>query len=537
MKKQNTIYTLLLLCLFFVNQAIAQPLDAPRESRPDLFKFYDPAAVNNPGGSLTVSQAVMLLNNYNPVTDSSEGTDASAFVIKTYRHDNNVCVCLTAHQLTSLFPDGIIPPSGSRIRLNTNVYMNYLGKDSVSNGTMYYQTLPLLSKSELNHAVLLDYQRDAGAGGSPKDAALLLVNTADLPLSSISMLGYDFTNVWTNDQYGSIHHANRYPQRLSDHLTFLSSSPNAVKVEAQLPFAFGPSSSGAPIFTRKPSGAGQETIVRGILEGGLNGQDYEAHQKADDELYYFRYATQLRFTKMRVLESSIRKYCWLKDSSTVESSKSYELPAAFNNGAAISAYDQNASLDDNLDLTISSASLFNDSFLNVHITRLHARECNLSAFTLSPKFPGNNTKDWEVAVAAKEVNIGSNFNYTASGNSGLEVSTVIIGTTGVGSQQTMNDNAEFHGVQNEQLSCTIYPNPSSNGRFTIDIKGGNSAAQYLLQVFTTNGQIVINKGFIASNNSCDIDISNQPSGSYFLVLRNRYTGSLSYRKTITYIKQ
>lgn len=68
----------------------------------------------------------------------------------------------------------------------------------------------------------------------------------------------------------------------------------------------------------------------------------------------------------------------------------------------------------------------------------------------------------------------------------------------------------------EKLS-TVYPNPSANGLFTVDM--GNGSGKTILTVYNIIGNVLLEKEINASGKQM-LDLSNQANGSYFIKIKN-----------------
>ncbi len=72
-------------------------------------------------------------------------------------------------------------------------------------------------------------------------------------------------------------------------------------------------------------------------------------------------------------------------------------------------------------------------------------------------------------------------------------------------------------TKTSEIQTSIYPNPSANGMFTVDLN--NSSNKTNVTVYNIIGKIVLEKE-INSIGKQQIDLSNQANGSYFVTFKN-----------------
>lgn len=507
-------YCLVLSCMMIVGYVAAQPINLPIESRPDIYTYFNPQAQNLPADAFSASKAVVHVNSYSADVERAVGTSGSAFLIRTFRADNKICMCLAGHQIADLFPEGGIPIAGSAINLNSDIYMNYLGKDSAAGGNHFDQPVSF-SKAFVGSVKLLDYYFDES---TEKDAALVLIDSRKLPAQSFVTLGYDFAdNAWSSTSFYNIGHPHNYPQRIADQLTMQQVGINSVKFTNQLPYATGPGSSGSPLIIR----SGNSGTVRGILSQGFHQPFFMSFSKATGEAYNYKYSTNPQFTKIRILESAIRKHCWNKsDSAAISGNQSYKQMLTVDNSTAINPYAQNYSISGTAGLTASAGALFRESASDIEITRLHAANCSVSGdFSLPVTYPGS-TKPWQVEIAAKEINISpgatTGFDYTASGSSELELSSVVIGTSPV-SQSTISGGFSPSLPSLPTTADTrfaVFPNPAPDGIFSVAFPDNGP---YDLKVTSMDGKELLHTS--VTSNPYTLYLPNiAPRGTYVMTV-------------------
>ena len=89
--------------------------------------------------------------------------------------------------------------------------------------------------------------------------------------------------------------------------------------------------------------------------------------------------------------------------------------------------------------------------------------------------------------------------------------------------------AAVNGIEETENPIIVYPNPAAETIFVsmaIDFSAENSDP-FLVELFTISGQVIIQKSF--HGNSTMVDITNQPSGIYFLSIKS---GRLRFVKRI-----
>lgn len=515
----------------FASPAKAQPPFSLLQSQPDLFTYYNPAATDNPGGSGIVSKGVIELQKQGDLPYFS-----SAFLIRTFRADNKICMCMSGHQISNLFSNiSHNPVIGSAVHFNSDIYMNFLGRDSVALGRNYNK-ITGFTKGYLSTATLVGYY-DYNDENTIMDVALVLVDKAKLPAASLGMLGYDFSdNNWQVPFY-SIGHPQSYPQQISKNLTIDGNYSSYVSTATQLPYAMAPGSSGSPLLTQ-PQSETETSMVRGIFSGSPGTQTFDASLIIHPLFFgvYIYSTDRLWFSKIKLLETAIRKNCWYKtDSANISRTGTYMQSAIVDNSSSTNPYNTNASVRSTADLTAASSAVFTESTPTLKTNRLHANICELGGFTLPAIYPGA-TMPWQIEVAAKQVNLAADFNYTASDNSELELSTVVMGTAVTNTSRRLTDSetdADGNGSNRAGGPFTIYPNPSSSGIFTIASDGSLSADQApTAAVFAADGKKVY-QSRIYPDRKNNIDLHQYARGTYFIMVNNK-SGTVLLRGTIVY---
>lgn len=518
--------TTALLFMWLCTRATVGQAQALVQSKPDLFTYYDANAPGMPPGSDVVSKGVVYFSSYSSALNDYRGAEGTAFLIRTFRDDNKVCMCLTGHQIAPLYQTGL-PVLGNAVHLNTDIYMDYLGKDTLVDDEHRNYTLRF-SKSFIGAVTLLEYSYAPDPNGYTNDAALVLVDKRYLPSTLFSTMGYDFRDEdWTTGAYYTIAHPFGYPQRIADHLTYVAGRDLSVTLGTVLPYAVANRTSGAPLLTR-PSGSDETSVARGILTNGENQSTFQASYKSNpSRMVTLKYSLTPRFAKIKLLEAAIRKHCLkTKDSAFIATNGSYRQTVTVDNSTTVGRYSRNYEVKSSASLT--DAAVFTESTSDVEITRLNANNCTIGSFTLPVVF-ADNGKPWQVAVAAKQIDVGADFNYAASDASELELSTVVIGAALSSVIRQADDAASVKNINRDENGFNVYPNPSQDGTFDISLP---ATGQYRLEIHSIDG-----KKIYAASCTCNpfqFALSAVSHGNYFLTVFSKERNKLVYGKMIVY---
>lgn len=72
-------------------------------------------------------------------------------------------------------------------------------------------------------------------------------------------------------------------------------------------------------------------------------------------------------------------------------------------------------------------------------------------------------------------------------------------------------------TKTSEIFTSIYPNPSANGLFTVDLS--NSSCKTSVTVYNIIGNVILEKEINVSGKQ-ELDLSNQANGSYFVTIKN-----------------
>lgn len=436
-------------------------------------------------------------------------------------------------------------PTIGQIELNSDLYMNYLGRDTFvltrnENKTTSY------SRNFLRDATLLKYF--PGLPIDNNDAALLLIDKDQIPTNLFATLGYEFTDdVWSSPNRYTISHPHNYPQRLSTNLQLLPpgwlEAPNSNHYNSDLPYAIATGSEGAPIITQPSLPTTEPGLATAILyhvppdiEESFSCSILDQGPPRRSVGYRrFVYYSEIHATKMKVLESAIRQNCWRKrDSLAIATNKTYRTTELIDNSSATNPYNQDASISSCTVLTTPSSSLFSETTATLEITRLHAQTCTIGGFTLPATHPGE-SKPWQVTVAAKQIDINPNastiFSYTPADNSTLELSTVVLnrGTASSTARQLNNQLAASDERTDVSSSFKVYPNPSPDGLFHINLPEGGP---FSVIIYNMEGKEVYEA--VCNDNPCTIQLPAISRGTYVLHVYNSQNSQLMDHQLIVY---
>lgn len=517
------------LLLYAIATQAQPPVNSLKESRTDLFTYFVPGGAAMPYGSELASKSIVHLNTGVPLgAERPNATSGTAFLIRTFLEDtpdsNKVCMCRAGHHVTIVF-NPQTPVTGNMVPFNSLAYMDYLGDETVNASGQKLNRVTHFSKGYISTARLLAY-RDAPFNG---DYALVLVDKRELPSLSFAELGYDFDNVaiWRNNTFYSLGHPWNYPLRIIDTIRLDTLFTGTTRLSVVLPYVAASGSSGAPVLVR-PKNPGDPIVSIALLSGLYFEQlDSFVDLSGQKRMYGF----SLQASKLNLMEQAIRTHCWNKrDSADISATGSYKRTVTISNINAGNAFNQNWSLSTTATLVRASTSLFpSDPGQSLKITRLNANICNFTGFLLPSIYPDEN-KSWQAIIAAKEINLSSDFSYEASGISELNLTTVVISAPMSSISKQLSGIAETQTTGNEIGSLfTVYPNPSPDGLFYLQTPAGKS---YRTEVLTLDGKTVYHSS--CTGNPCQLQLSSVVRGSYLLTVYAVPGNEPVYKKIIIY---
>lgn len=505
--------------VFLINLVKGQPWSVLKGSHPDFFTYFTPGSPAMPPNTPIASKALLLLQRRNLFNNDNPVSSSSAFLIRTFRDDNRICACMSAHQLGLPYSNiSIVKPLW---QLSRSVYMNYLGADSISNG-IHYNKMISADGSYLPSVSVRAYFYDPTMN---RDIALVWIDKNLLPSASYSMLGYDFSKTgWTDGRNYAMGHPLGYPQRVSDSLELSESGVdgNTVDLVTELPYAVGPGVSGSPVIQTLP-GELNDWYVKGVVTHTYTNREIDVD--LDERIAW---ATDVVVNNIGQLENAIRLNCWKKeDSLEIATSQRYKQSVIVDNTSGIAPYSQNQSLTTAAAVTASPGVTSQTE--GVKETVYKANICGISGFTLPTAYPGI-SDPWAVTFAAKEINVASGFIYAASGLSELNLASVVIGTAAYttarqsgnaqpGSAITKADSGLFH----------VYPNPSPDGTFNISLPATGS---FRLAIHNLEGKCICEAS--CSSNPFQFKLPAVSRGTYLLTVFNTRQNESVCQKLIVY---
>ncbi|WP_344828248.1 T9SS type A sorting domain-containing protein [Rurimicrobium arvi] len=505
----------------------------PRKSRPDLFTFYDDDNVNMPAGSNLVSKSVIYMHGPNPnLPNPGGGGSSTAFIIRTFRDDDFVCVCMTGHQVKSFNGDQT-PTVPTDIDVKNLITMDYQGRDFLStmeNG--YIVSFYTGAASYLSHMRLVAYFNDILPGGTYDDAALVLIDKRRLPNANFTALGYNFSTAVppATQSYFSISHPWGYPQRLSKNLLYYDHENNWIDFKTQLPYAAGQGSSGAPLVH---SGT---LSVEGIQTAAVDGVSVQ-EVSMNWETVMHLYSTHLRFNRISLLESAIKEHCWKNaNKEQILSSGIYKQSVEVSNPKLNLLRNTNLSIFFSADIPGSSAAFTEDALDGRKVTQLTANNCTFGSFALPVVYPGTTATPWRVVVSANKVDVNAGFSYTASGTSELDLTTLETYTRSATSRLAdAADTASNSSVAGSGAApgFKLYPNPSPDGVFFLELPAAGKDIVYTGSVISADGKLMQRLDHMQSGTKASFNLSQQPRGMYLLNVHSP-EGRLVFTTKITW---
>lgn len=523
------------ICFPFAGSVYGQPFSYER-SFPDIFTYFDPSSTRKPIGASMASDAVVAFQRF--AFNIANGT-GTGFLIRTFRSDNKVGLCLTGHQIQGIL--GRVPVEGEMIPFNQYIYMKYLGKDSVSQGKHYSRTTNYV-QGYLDVGELKAYFLDDLTG---EDIALVLVDKGKLPVVSYTELGYDFSDVWeAAARYYTIGHPYYYPQCIADNLNRIAAhrvyGPTVASFWATTdgPNAVAPGWSGGPLITRTFK-ASASPVARGVLTECANFKDEVFSPDGSENKPYCLIS---RYCKINRIEPAIRQHCWRQsDSSQISASAIYKQSATVDNTAFATPYTENRVLNSLGSFLSSSGALIETlpyygqkGVTNIMSFYLRGKFLKTLNFPIPNRYPfaPYANYEWVVSLVGEIVELGGGFSYTALDNSELNVAAVTTDSLSITTTAHSFLSGKIPTDDDEIVeggNSTVYPNPSGDGIFYISIPP--EAGQCRLTVHSSDGRRVF-EALDISSSPYRLDLSAFSKGAYVLVLSSKGTGEKLVRKLI-----
>ncbi|GAA4458559.1 hypothetical protein GCM10023092_27040 [Rurimicrobium arvi] len=485
-------------------------------ARPDLFTFYEDNNANMPAGSDRVSKSVILLQGVNPAQSNSGDGQSTAFIIRTFRDDDLMCVCMAGHQVRTFNGNRIPPSVPFDLDIKNLISMDYKAKNYISptDGATYVGPHEAAS-SYLSQAQVVAYFWDPPSSGTGNDAALLLINKRKLPSGNFVALGYDFgaINMFNYQNYFTIGHPCGYPQRLAKDLLYYDDGNNWIEFEVAKPYATAPGSSGAPLINTTT------LAVQGIHSYISNPVTFYATSVAG-WIAPYSYALVLGFTRMSLLESAIKEHCWKNaNKEQILSSGIYKQSVEVSNPKLNLLRNTNLSISFSADIPGSSSAFTEDALDGKKVTQLTANNCTIGSFTLPVAYPGTTATPWRVVVSANKVDVNAGFNYTASGTSELDLTTLETYTRSATSRLAdaadTASNSSVAGSGNTP-GFKLYPNPSPDGVFFLELPAAEKDIVYTGSIMSADGKLVQQLDHMPGGQKVSFNLSRFPKGMYVL---------------------
>ncbi|WP_344828261.1 T9SS type A sorting domain-containing protein, partial [Rurimicrobium arvi] len=184
----------------------------------------------------------------------------------------------------------------------------------------------------------------------------------------------------------------------------------------------------------------------------------------------------------------------------------------------------------------SSSAVTEDAPDGKKVTELIANNCTIGNFTLPVVYPGTTATPWRVVVSAKSVDVNPGFNYTASGTSELDLTTIETYTRSATSRLAdAADTASNTSVAGSGAApgFKLYPNPSPDGVFFLELPSGEKDIVYTGSVMSADGKLVQRLDHMQSGAKASFNLSQQPHGMYLLNVHDP-EGRLVFTTKITW---
>lgn len=496
--------------------AKAQHIYIPNRSFPDYFTYHKPTNPAMPSGSDTAGNStIFYLMTYlsGPTTETTRlGT---MFLINTFRDDDTICACLTGHQMAGHFyPD--VPQAGASFNKNIELYFNFLGEDSLSmfngNQTSFNRTLSY-SKSIITGGRLAGYYFNPNDIVGYPDIALVLIDKRQLLVNNIFTAPYTFANdAWTGGRLYNLHHTAGYPRRIQDYLSISDNSGSQWKMFAQYPYGIGHGGSGSPLIQNNSLTA-LDWYVRGVVSHAHFADTLKDAFTNNDVMC----GPYIGVTRINTMQQEIKQHCWKnKTEAEILTGKLHQKPIVIDNTANTTL--QNVTVSSAA--AVASRSTYSGPLKKrILSSYMKAGQCVLNGFTLPTVYPGT-TNGWNITIAAKEANL-TDFEYWAADTAELNIETVRLAGVSTISGYTQAKPAIGQPADGQSYTgqLNVYPNPSSNGQFTIEWPQTTDVAPYTIQVFSADGRLIYERS-VPGGNNYKLDLSRFSSGTYLLVLKN-----------------
>lgn len=538
----KSIFTAAILMMKIAAKA-QEPPYAPKGAYTDYFRYFMPGNTSMPAGSANVSKGVVYLSNGGNSEFGPEQIAGSGFIIQTFRNDDTLCVCTAGHVAKSVFNDDDAYMGGLPYHVNPfYLYLDYLGRAKTGNNTLN-ETITGYKTSIPIGARLVKIIRRTGAGPEKPDIALFLLDKRTLPpADAYAMVGYDLNTLYGKpanniENFYQIGHPNTMPQRITKDAHLYGAQalfPGMLGFDLNAPVGTGPGSSGSP-YLIQTLGDGTVSNTGTAIAVNSGGIDVLVTAVPEDGSKRIAWASDAYATELSNIAADIKSHCWkAKTEARLNQTKEYKNTVVVTNN--ILPFNQPQTLEQVSDLqAIAAPNCYTvgtvSNNIAIHTTYLKASTCNIGGFTHPATYPGDG-KPWQVAIAAKEVNVTYGFEYTPTGTAVLALSGVITGTSSASSSTLREqDNTalpgEYHRAE-EQF--TVYPNPSPSGLFNIALPRTDEAIS--LALFNTEGRQVYTSA--CNENPCHLRMPDVPRGVYILHVYNAKDHKTVFKKLLAY---
>jgi len=546
-----------LLTLMMLSQNLSvkgqEPAGVLKGSYTNYYKYYTPAPGSGmPAGSDIVSRGVVLLTDQENEDNDPERFAGSAFIINTFRNDDTLCVCTAGHVAKAVMNDGyefLGSPPYTTYRFN--MYMDYIGQENPLIPRLN-QTLTAYKTPVPIGARVVKVVTNARGSGDQPDIALFLIDRRQLPaVANYATLGYELSTFYGKPigSFYQIGYPFAMPQRITTNAKTLQ---NETSFENMLgvfpvnpPVGSGPGASGSPfVIQTLPDGRVSNTgTVAGVYCSGSTEPGTAIPEDAGVAIVY---ADELYGTELSVIANDIKTHCWKSKTETeLMQSGAYKTSVIVNNSNNIQPFSQSQTLSQASDLTNIAAPnsyTVNTTYNTTPVTATYLKAAICKIGSLSFPTVSSANKPWQINIAAKEIIVTpssttTGFSYNATNGAELNLASVLVEPSSSSARLLSQDNPLLpdSSTTKSEGVYAIRPNPSTTGRFSVDLPTGANDADkiYEIQISALGSGKTIKKESVHVGGVYEIDLSAYAKGAYIITISRNgimvYSSKLIYR--------
>lgn len=491
----------------------ASMIYAPEGSYTKYFKLFDAGAAGMPKNAVESAKGGVALETARYLTANGVGF-GSGFLLRT-GGGKDVCLLTAGHVVAYIKGN---PKVNDKIPMD--LYFNYLGRDN--NGRS--ETVSGVN-TRIPGARLAAYNwGNVNIGGQmlPLDFGILLLDKKMLPQKTIRTLGHDLTTAPAANQpvYG-LGHSNAMPLCIWDYPTFLGGNSLVSQYSHSRHINVGKGFSGGPLFLERTVQS-SDPVIGLFINVAVPLKQVPANELIgkDDDISYADQAVVLRLS---YIADQIRTICHQTAASQRSlTDEAYLEPEDIDNTANWNAFQVNVSASSLSGLSAASSTEYTTENPGSKLVRAKTLTMN---FAYQASAASQNLVSY---ILAAETSLESGFSINAASNTEFSVYAVVSepATAGTRIGQT--------GISEAPPAGTIYPNPSSNGVFTLAVprEAFIEGRDYTVQVFSLDGRLVYQSS--ASTTAPNIvDIHDQQRGKYIVTIKDG-SGNVLLTKSIVY---